>query len=532
MGFEFGTFIADAAGKLHDVSKTAFDTFGMKHQGKFRPGFGDLMEGGFLDGAKKILKKAGVSSNDLESWGGSGVSSAAKQIGGVLGGEAAAAGAGAAVGGPLGAALGIAVESGELLYKLFKKKAPAVFYQEGQWIAIDNGDTVVTLGRKNALEREWDDVDRRRLVDQGLDAGVYERQSMSIGFVLGPGTDPGTVTVFNCLKLRDETKNMDDVRPLDKGHAVAMDNNDVWSEIRLLRFEEEVAQQLNTDVVTDPGVEVLKEGVKFFVVRSIGNNVLIEHPSTHALHWTTVDELTPGRRVHNNTWNYTEGTAEPVAGSFASGQKATLAQGDWIWVPARSSIAAKHPTVWRQLGCIEMLEGSNVKAFYAVDGERFTIGQNDTGLRPVSDGLNEFIGANYECAIFKDAVVRGWDTRRLAVGKKAELTLMTLGTTPLDNKTEPRKDWRTNLHKLYHQKREEKRKADIPIDAVGTAGDQGLAEDLDTAEEAAVFSGERVTVTTAEVLSAEPFEAGEPPKSNSLVMFGLAAGAGLLFFLR
>ena len=50
-----------------------------------------------------------------------------------------------------------------------QKKAPAVFYQEGQWIAIDNGDTVVTLGRKNALEEAWDDVDRRRLVDQGLD---------------------------------------------------------------------------------------------------------------------------------------------------------------------------------------------------------------------------------------------------------------------------------------------------------------------------------------------------------------------------
>ena len=94
MGFEFGSFIADAAGKLHDVSKTAFDTYGMKHQGKFRPGFGDLMEGSFLDGAKKILNKAGVSGKDLESWGGSGMSDAAKQIGGILGGEAAAAGRG------------------------------------------------------------------------------------------------------------------------------------------------------------------------------------------------------------------------------------------------------------------------------------------------------------------------------------------------------------------------------------------------------------------------------------------------------
>ena len=150
MGFQ--SFIADAAGKLHDVSKSAFDTFGMKHQGKFRPGFGNLMEGSFLDGAKKILSKAGVSGEDLESWGGTGVAEAMKQAGGVIGGEVAAAGAGAAVGGPLGAALGIAVESGQMLYKLFKKKHPTVFYQEGQWVAIDNGQTVATLGMQNALD--------------------------------------------------------------------------------------------------------------------------------------------------------------------------------------------------------------------------------------------------------------------------------------------------------------------------------------------------------------------------------------------
>ena len=543
MGFE--SFIADAAGKLHDVSKGAFDTFGMKHQGKFKPGFGKLMEGSFLDGAKSILKDAGVSADQLESWGGSEFWEKVSQFTGSAGKEVAAGAAGAVVGGPLGAALGGAMEAGGVLHKLWTgTKRNAVFYQEGQWIAIDNGMTLAAKGLHNVLETAWDkaysDHNRRRLLVQSPDAdqmkeeGFAQQNALSIGFVLGPGPDPDTVTVFNCLKLRDETKDLGDVRPLDAAHMAAMDSNSVWSEIRLLRFEEEVAQQLNTDVVTDPGVEVKKDGVTFFVVRSHGNDVLIEHPTTGAQNWTTVDQLTPGRRVHNNTWNYQEGG---VGGSFASGQKATITQGDWIWVPAEGYVTSLYGAVKRQLACIEMLDGSDVVAYYAVDGERFKIAQNSAGLRPVSDELNEFINNTRELATFKDSVVRGWNTRVTAPGNFDKYTLLTLGITPLDATTEPdpaEGDWRTNLHKLYHQRKEEQRKANISIEKVGTAGDQGLKEDLDDADEAAELGGELRTKVAQEVLEETPYEDGDPPKSgnSSLVMFGLAAGAGLLFLLR
>ena len=49
----FGSFITDAAGKLHDISKSAFDTYGMKHQGRFDPGFQKLQKGGFVEGVSQ-----------------------------------------------------------------------------------------------------------------------------------------------------------------------------------------------------------------------------------------------------------------------------------------------------------------------------------------------------------------------------------------------------------------------------------------------------------------------------------------------
>ena len=36
-----GNMITDASGQYHDISKGAFDTYGIKHKGNFDPGFGE-----------------------------------------------------------------------------------------------------------------------------------------------------------------------------------------------------------------------------------------------------------------------------------------------------------------------------------------------------------------------------------------------------------------------------------------------------------------------------------------------------------
>lgn len=552
----FGTFITDAAGKLNDISKGAFDTFGMKHHGRFDPGFGDLVKGGFKDGVKKILSKAGITGEQLESWGSTGWQETLKQLGGAVGSELAAAGAGAAIGGPLGVAAGIAMETGQVLHNLFEDKQgpfdPHVTYKPGQWIAIDNGLSAVTKHMRNVLDGKWQ---RRRMVGRGAPdiqegEGLAMRESLSVGFVLGPGQDKDTITVFNCLKGRDEQKKLGEVRPLDHSHATAMDNNEVWSEIRLLRFEtdELESSMLDTDVNTDPGSEVLRDGERFLVVDSHNDQVLIEHKRTGAQHWVVVSELTPGRRTHNNSWNYEHGK---VTGGFASGTKASIAQGDWVWVAPESYIADKYASVTRQLACIQELDGHDVRGFMAVDGTAITVADNDNNLRPVSKDLNSYLSSSKVFSGFKDAVVRGHDVNRLAAGRHDEATLLCLGISPLDDYVDTTEDvdwraeaaqWKTEWRKSHLDLATgvaSRRSANLALRGgsaaaqVDDAGDGGLKEQLDLAEEAALFGETKPTELVKDTLEESWSEPPQTEKSNTstLVMLGLA-GAGALFFLR
>ena len=146
MPSKLGSFIADASGELHNISKGAFDTFGMKHGGKFDPDFANLLKGSFTDGVKNILGKAGFTGEQLETFGTTSFVDTLKSVATGVGAEVASAAAGAAVGGPLGAALGFAIETGQLVHKLQKHGGwdPDQSYGSGQWIAIDNGLTVMT----------------------------------------------------------------------------------------------------------------------------------------------------------------------------------------------------------------------------------------------------------------------------------------------------------------------------------------------------------------------------------------------------
>ena len=536
---QFGKFIVDAAGKLNDISKGAFDTFGLKHQGRVDPGFGKLLEGSFADGAKSILAKAGFSSDQLQTWGTTGWQETLKQVSGAVGSELAATAAGAAVGGPAGVVFGFGVETGQILSGIFRDTGPFssnVSYSPGQWIAVDNGLTAVTHGFRDALDH-IDEVDRRRLgagvnfgphVDPG--EGLEMRENLSIGFVLGPGEDPDTVHIFNLGKSREETKRMGHVRPLDTPQATAMDQNPVWSEIRLLRFEADLSEQLDTTVCTDPGAEVVHDGEYFMVVQANGRNVQVEHKRTHAQHWTTVDELQPGRRNHNNTWNYQRGE---VQGSFTAGEKAPLAVGDWVWLRPSADVARVFPSVEKQLACVRQLSGAMVDLHYAVDGAAVRVSSADSGLRPVSDEINAYLGSSRIFAQFKDAAVRGAETERLAAGRHRSATLLCLGVSPLDEATEKRADWRQNLHKRWHEKREAQRHIRIAAQRV-TVGDGGLAEKLDAAEELGVLAG--LPHQDALEAALEPVDPDADPTpaggTSPFAVLGLAGAGAALFFLR
>ena len=541
--------IVDATGKLHDITKGAFDTFGMTHEGLFDPDFAGLMKGSFNDGVKKILSKAGLAGKALESWGESGWMQTVKQIVSNIGteslaGELVAAGVGGAIGGPMGSAIGIAIEVGGVVAKsvweIYKREMhfSNVSYAPGQWVGIDNGEVPAITNIHNVLENLW----KRRLMGMGLSSdrpqieqgeGVAFKESLSTGFIIGEGQENGTVQVFNFLSGREETKNHTEITDLDKGHAAQMDSDPIWSEIRLLHFEEREQSRLEGTLNTDPGSEVFFHGEAYMVVKSNGEQMLVENKQTCVQHWATADELIPGRRVHNNSWNYQDGGK--VAGGFG-GSEATLVQGGYIWIPPEVHIVEKHPSVKRQLACIYELHGHIVKAFAAIDGAPVRIPDDDPGLRPVSDELNGFLNQSREFTPFKDACVRGQDVARLAAGKNADVTLLCLGITPLDQNTEARPDWREKARTALGEQKQ-KRRADLEKHRVACVGkNQSLVDIHDTADEARELGGEAQDVVFDDMISihSDTFKGQtEKEASSSMMMLGLAGGAaGLLFFLR
>ena len=536
--------ITDASGKFHDISKEAFDTFGMTHQGKWDPDFSKLMDGGFNDGVKSILGKAGLAGKALQSWGESGWKDTVKQLLTSVGTEytetLVAAGVAGAVGGPVGSALGVAIEVGALIGKAtwesYKEKMSKhkSNFDSGQWVVIDNGMAPAIMGAHNVLDEiKW----RRRMMGGrwpempiiGQGEGVPFEESMSTGFMIGEGEELGTVQVFNFLTSREETKKTNEVIGLDQDHAQTMDNNEIWSEVRLLYFKEAEQSRLEGSINTDPGAEVYLHGQACTVIKSNGPNVLVENKQTSVQHWTTSDELIPGRRVHNNTWNYTgEGR---VPDSF-DGVEASLYIGAFIWIGPTKRTHTKHRSTVRQLACVHELYGpDNVSVFTAVDGEWLTVSEADKDLRPVSDQLNEFLANSHEFTVFKDAVVRGQDVERLAAGKHRSVTLLCLGVTPLDDDTEARKSWRERASTyLEHKKLEE-----LTGQLVGTADplyEQVVREDL--ADETRALEGEPM-VDTRGALALPDWDEPEPiPSSGSQGMLLTAAAAigGVLLMIR
>ena len=535
----FDKMITDASGKFHDISKGAFDTFGMKHGGSFDPDFASLLKVSFADGVKNILGKAGFTGEQLETFGTTSFIESIKEVATGVGAELASTAAGTAMGGPIGAAFGFAVEAGQLIHKLDQHGSfdPDSSYGRGQWVIIDNGLSVMTKRMHNVLDMldaDWDR--RRRLVlsgDQpdiqagsGELVGIKAEDSLSIGFYVGPAEEGEKVMVFNLLKCLDEEKLRTEVKPLGQNHATSLDNNEVWSKIRLLRFEEEMeGTYLDSEVNTDPGSEVLHNGVAFHVVSSNGPTIVIE-ADNGARHKVDISELTPGRRYHTNSHNYQGGK---VTGSFNSGEKALLTVGDYIWVKPSNHINMQYTNIKKMLACVHLLDGVDVIFYYAVDGMQQRDKIKAKHIRGVSDEFGEYLGGVKEFILFKDAAVRGYDTERLAAGKDAMLTLVCLGFTS-SGKTE-----KLIVHKKQHE-------GDKPPflskpleklqDNVGKVGDGGLKDRLDDAEETVKKGGNPKVKDLAPKKETEEKgdSTGEGSSSGTgLMMLGII-GAGVAFY--
>jgi hypothetical protein len=262
--------------------------------------------------------------------------------------------------------------------------------------------------------------------------------------------------------------------------------------------------------------------------------MLIENRHTGVQHWTTTDELVPGRRVHNNSWNYQNGK---VAGDFA-GTEASLVQGGYVWIAPQSHVLAKHSSIKRQLACIYELQGNSVRVFAAIDGRPVTVQDSDGSLRPVSDKLNNFLNQSKEFLMFKAAAVRGQDVERVAAGKHRDVTLLCLGISPLDQDTEAKPNWREKSRSWVEEKRKSRYKDLVQRGQAAVVGqNQTLVDKMDAADEMRELGGQPQAQILDDLLSHGSYELVSPPQtekqgSSSMVMLGLVGAGAMLFFLR
>ena len=543
---DFGTLITDAFGKFHDISKGAFDSYSMKHEGNYEPGFSALVEKGFPGACQDVLKKFGVSADTLETFGTENWTDKVVSyledltIDGIAGIAPVAAEAG-----PVGVALSVVAATATPLLKEFWKSVKTKFnetpqqnYRSGQWVGIDNGKSAAVKGLHNALDNIFDK--RRRMFgidysrppqlledeEELLEQQAGELENISTGFYLGPGTTDDTIQVFNLLKSRDEQLPIKNVRPLGQGEAKKLDDSEVWSEIRLLRFNEERSELLQGPNC-DPGSEVVYNGEPFFVVKNVGDLIQIEHKHTHVQQTVPYEELSAGRREHNNAWNYTARAPR----TFDSAGEAAYSQGDYVWIPPLDEIRAEFPFCTRQLACIQFLSGNTWIGYTAVDGTKVQRALSDDSVFAVTDDLRSTLEQTRTFAVFRDAVVRGHDLTNNAAGRDPHFTNLCLGITTLDvqrtQKTKPQ--WRSQAE-AWKANLDTARIRDALRAPAKVTGDGGLALVIDE-RNAREIKGEP-GATLAEIVT--PGEA-EPKKPKNDVGMGTVAAflvcGGVIYYM-
>jgi len=495
------SFITDAYGVLHNLTKGAFDAFAINHNGEFDPDFGRVYELDFKSGFQAVMEKHGV---EVASFSGLSWSDTFRNAMGSFfdnGFADVAAGVlGEAVAGPAGGAGATAlVEAVKYGYQHFSRRHDAALigaFRRGQWVAIDNGNTLNTVHMHNVLDNAWD-ATRRRLggeamafssdrvspeMDIGMMKDVHMVKNISVGFFEDRGAEKGTVRCFNFETGRSHDFRAADVSPLPESQAAALDRDEALSEIRLLKFMKKDQIQFTSKICTDPGAEVVgAEGQKLQVVKSQGSQLLVEDEWGRRFE-APMESFQPGARHHNISHNYTAGGVQ--SNSFVTIGSQTnspvIFSGQYVWVPPSVYSKRLRDETKRELACVQKLDGNSVFLFTAVDGKPRSQLLDQPFVVPVSEELNEYFSGSRLFTAFKDAAVRGIDTDILAPGR--ERALICLGVTA---EGEPYRDFRYE-ESPYASKEPQNQGLFREHKAVG---DQELHAVLDAAEEVGKTEG-------------------------------------------
>ena len=501
-----------ANGKFDKLSKGAFDTDAVNHGSGWQQDLQTFATSSFDTGVKGLLSKFGMNEQMISKLGSVGTSDFIESMWGV-GSDLLTAGLSSV----LGDGLSLLFDAGKAGFDLFTKGGSRrdFNFKRGEWVIIDNGPAPTvdspfstSEGRPNSLSgKEWEqslEISSRRRMGFAFEG----ERDVSPGFYVGPGKEENTVTVFNFRYWRDSDIFITQVNLMPKGEAAKLDKDELISEIRALKFQQDECKLVNSNVPTNPGTEVLLDDVRYHVVTSAGQSVTIEDE------WGTqkivdISLLKRGRTSHTEVFNYRADGS--VTGGFVGSGEDSIYSGRWLWVSARD---LGYPA-GRELVCVEYIHNS-IHVFYALDGERGKFDESEVSL--VSEEFNSLFCANKQFVEFQSFAQSGYDMKRVSLGKTYPLLCIGVTNTS-EGQTKTRMAEEDACDTVYS--RLEK--------AIGRVGDLDLHKELDNARERGV-KDESPNQQAYEVVGDDEVDP-EPEVGSShsfLMMGGALAIAALL----
>ena len=249
---------------------------------------------------------------------------------------------------------------------------------------------------------------------------MLRSDDISTGFFIGLGSKNGRVQVFNFQGMRPNEVRFEDVTQVPEIDSKRFNSNSVLTEIRDLFFQPDEPGVINTNVNTDPGSEAIYNGFLVHVVKTEREQALIEHATGERL-VVTLDKLTPGRRTHSNTWNYSEGYKN---NGFLADGSARIFAGQWVWIEGSEELNRIYGSTV-ELACVWKIGPEGLHVFRTLTGGKTVVQE----FAPLSDELNDYLSRDYNFASFQDQAVTGGDTESFRLSQYPELVLICVGKT-------------------------------------------------------------------------------------------------------
>ena len=442
---DWGTWISDAKGSLHNISKNAFDSMSTSSR---QP----------LNATNKILTesfdktwtsfKGHIASDygiNMDVEGGLGIEDVAAQLTKGIGQNIARVGTEALVGGVLakvsGAAEGpLGILISDIITVAGVEFATALFdyqsFKPGQWVLLDLGSRPRRVNKdpKVIQIKEGQSIWGDKFIDVPDDVEYEEEAHHGIGFVMGP-KGPEVWTVFSFETGNEQDFESNKIRPAGDEIAKKLDDNPEFSIIREVRFLKDHDPTMKSYLPTDPGTFVFLGKERLMIVSVRGKEYVLEGADGSRVH-ANADQLIAGERSNSSSWLRGKNTTS----GFLSLSPDTIYSNQWVWIPASAAFVSQvNDTLRRRLGAVEgvqdqLTEGHDIlaictylkdkdaKVVRAYDGIQLTVPIAD--VHGVSADVTSILNKSPTSKIFKKRVSQGQVTTFMPLGStKPELSL-------------------------------------------------------------------------------------------------------------